>query len=275
MKKYILSLIVIVSLSSCFKERIELDLNTGENKKVVVLAWITTLDEPQFVDLSYTLNYLGKAEPEKISGASVVLSDETQNYTLLEKPSEEKGKYFLPDNWTANVGDNYKLKINFEGEEYTSEHQMRPCPDLVNIYSAVIEEELEGFEEDVYETFISFLENPGTGDAYYAVDYKKGGLQGDTLFNGGYDDDQFIDGLFFEDIGLTDYDRPHLLGDTVVIDFYSIGLETANFLQDIESEIFRGSPFDPPPTNVRTNITGGAVGYFIVSDARREELVIE
>lgn len=272
MKNYIFACALLLSLSSCFKERIDVDYNTGENKKVVVTAWITTIDEPQYVDLSYTGNYLGEFTADKISGATITLDDEVDVVNLVEG---EAGKYFLPNDWTARVGNNYKLKVNIDGSEYTAEHQMRPCPDLLNVYSDQIPEDYDEFETEVYETFISFQEIQGEGDAYYAIDYEKGTLEGDSLFNGGFADDAFIDGLFFEDIEMTDYDRPHELGDTVYVELHSIGLETSKFLQDIQDELFRGSPFDAPPTNVRTNISGGAIGYFIVGDSRRAELVIQ
>jgi len=81
-----------------------------------------------------------------------------------------------------------------------------------------------------------------------------------------------VDGQYFEEAVLG---GSFVIGDTAVVEMHSIGIETSRFLQDIENEIYRGSPFDPPPANVRTNITGGAVGYFIMSDARLEEIVIE
>jgi len=60
-----------------------------------------------------------------------------------------------------------------------------------------------------------------------------------------------------------------------VVDLYSVGTATADFFGDVERERFRGSPFDPPPANIRTNIVGGGFGYFIVSGANREFLIVE
>jgi len=272
MKDYIFLISVLILLSGCFKERIDLDNNVAENKKVVINAWITPLDEPQFVDVSYTANYLGAFLPEKISNAIVSLSDQTETYMLSEG---EKGKYYLPQNWSPKIDDEYQLKVEIEGKNYTASHVMRPCPNIENVFSDIIESENEEFDFIAYENFISFQEIPGEGDAYYAIDYIKGTLIGDTITNGGFADDAFVDGEYFEDISVTNYDYPFAKGDTAVIEFYSIGLETSKFLQDIDGEIYRDSPFDPPPANVRTNISGGAVGYFIVSDARRVEMIVD
>lgn len=270
MHKSILFIALILGmLSSCFKERIELDYNTDENKKLVITGWITSLDEPQFIDISRTVNYLGGFKPDKVSGAEVTLQDAINTYPLIEA---EAGTYYLPSPWTARVGDTYKLKVVYEEKEYNSTHQMRPCPaidDLIYI-PAEIEDSIP-----LYETLFGFQEIPGEGDAYYGVDYLKGTLAGDSIVNGGFADDSFADGQYIEYVFLSEEDRYYKLGDTAVVEFFSIGLETSEFLQDIETEIYRGSPFDPPPANVRTNINGGAIGYFIVSDAKRAEVVIE
>ena len=76
MYKSILFIAIICSLTSCFRERIEIDNNVDENKKIVITGWINSLDEPQFIQVSKTINYLGDDEIEMIGGAEVSLSDE-------------------------------------------------------------------------------------------------------------------------------------------------------------------------------------------------------
>ena len=265
--------LTLFTFSSCFKERINPNYNTGENKKLVITGWINSLPEPQFINISRTVNYLGGLETDKVSGAAVILEDAIGSYTLEEKGP---GTYYLPEDWVARVGDLYQLEVRHLGETYTSSHVMRPCPEIENPDFQVPDfsgEEVE-FEEDPFETVFGFQELPGEEDAYYGMDYVKGSYTGIDITKGGFADDAFVDGQYFDGVVLTD-ENYFVEGDTAVIEFHSIGLETANFLQDIELEIYRGSPFDPPPANVRTNITGGAIGYFVVSDARRAEVVIE
>ncbi len=268
-KSIIFIALIITTFSSCFKERIELDYNVDENKKLVITGWINSLDEAQFVSISQTVNYLGGFTPEMVGGAAVTLQDNSTTYDLDEK---ETGFYFLPDTWIPQVGDTYKLVVTYDGKEYTSTHVMRACPEIEN---------LDYFETEIrdsvvlHETVFSFQEIPGEGDAYFGVDYLKGTLAADSITNGGYADDAFADGQYIDGVLLSEDDRYFELGDTAVVELFSIGLETAEFLQDIENEIYRGSPFDAPPANVRTNIEGGAIGYFIISDARRAEIVIE
>lgn len=262
----------ILTFTACFTERIDLDNNVDDNKKLVITGWINSLDEPQFITISNTINYLGEFKPDGVSGAVVTLADETNTYDLIEK---EKGNYYLPNDWEAQVGQEYALKVNYENLEYTARHKMNACPELENAGYLVAEDEEFIDSLKIYETVVDFQEIPGEGDAYFGLDYLKGSLAGDSLINGSYADDRFFDGVYFEEVIFSEDDRYFALGDTAIVEFYSIGLETSEFLQDIENEIFRGSPFDAPPANIRTNITGGAIGYFITSDARQVEIIIE
>ncbi len=270
--KYTITLLTVVSIFSigCFQERIELDLNE-DNTKIAIEAWITDLDDIQTVTVTQTANYLGDTQNEFVSGAVVFLEDETgQSYELTEG---DAGHYTLPREWEARLGDNYTLTISVDNEEYSATHRMRATPFIEDL---IIDDVFN--EEDSligYETVFALQEIPGKGDAYYVIDYKKGTAFGDTLLNGGYANDEFFDGEFIEDIRLTEEDRLFQIGDTAVVEVFSIGRETANFLLDVEQEIFRGGPFDPPAANVRSNFSGGAVGYFIISGADRKEIIVE
>jgi len=117
----ILLLAIIGTLTSCFKERIDINNNKDENKKLVIIGWINSLDEPQFVQISNTVNYLGGFVPDGVSGAMVTLEDETNVYTMEEK---EKGNYYLPGDWKAKVGDTYQLSVSYDGKEYTASHHI-------------------------------------------------------------------------------------------------------------------------------------------------------
>ncbi len=270
MPKYYVLVTTIIILSGCFKERIDLDYNQDQQKKVTIVGWINSLPEPQNISIRYTANYLGAEIQEPISGVEVTLSDGNQEFGMSE---EKPGLYVLPSGWRAKAGSQYHLEVVHRGKTYTATHKMRISPEIENATHRL--SRMASRDSSLkYETVFDFQEIPGEGDAYYAVDYQVGSPAKDSIINGGYADDRFVDGQFFEDVVVTEDDRLFDSGDTAIIEIHSIGLETALFLQDIETEIYRGSPFDPPPANVRTNITGGATGYFIASDARRDTVFI-
>jgi len=269
MSKYIIIFTTLL-LTSCFKDRIEIDLNE-ENQKVVITAWITDLDEAQFVTVSRTVNYLGEPEQDFVSDAIVSLSVNDELYMLEE---QESGRYYLGLDWMPRLSETYTLEVEVDGNVYSASHFMRPCPAIEFPELEFVVEIEDGDTLRGFETVFGFQETPGEGDAYYAIDYLQGTTAGDSLRNAGFANDQFIDGEFFDDIRVGEDDRLYQSGQIAVIELYSLGEETANYLFDIESEIFRGGPFDPPPANVRTNFSGGALGYFIVSGAQQVELEV-
>lgn len=85
--------------------------------------------------------------------------------------------------------------------------------------------------------------------------------ESDTLTNGYFANDEFTDGIYFEDINLTS--STHNLGGTVILELHSIGIEPSRYLLDIQQEIFGGGLFVPAPVNVRSNFPNGALGHFI------------
>jgi len=167
MYKFIFFFSILFTLSSCFEERIDLDLNEG-NEKLVIVAWISDLDEAQFVTLTKSANYLGEDTNEFVPDATVILSDEVRSYDLAYRG---EGNYYLPDDWQARLGDLYRLDVLYDGVEYSAEHTMRPCPAIEELVYEI--DESTDSTEWVVPTF-AFQETPGEGDAYFGIDYLKG-----------------------------------------------------------------------------------------------------
>lgn len=265
--KKILLIITGISIicSSCFNEEIELDLNKSENQKLVVDAWITDLDEQQFVELSLTSNYIGDERGPAVENAEVTLTS-AQEQVILEHT--EKGIYNLPTTWKAQVGETYTLEILYDDESYIATSTLRPLPDVHNIRY----ESYEGDTTDLYDVYFDFEDIPGEGDGYYAIDYKKNSDQRDIVGNGGWIDDQYTDGIEYKDITATVED--HVKGDTIILEVHSIGKKSTDYLNGVVAEIFRGFIFDPPPVNVKTNLSNGAVGFFIMASAEKYQIIL-
>lgn len=274
MKNYKIFLFLLILCTGCFKERIELDLNQ-DFKKVSIVSWINDLDDRQYVDVNYTINYLGRDTFEYITDASVVLSDEITSYTLLH---EEKGRYFLPSDFEARIGDEYTLTVTHKNKEYIAKQLMRPCPEILDLELAFSS---AGGPPDTVEfiyksAIFNFQETPGEGDAYFYKEYTKGnpfpalfGYGGSLFFQDEFYDGEFIEGFASDDSFLVN-------GDTLVVELYAIDTDVHNYFEILNDELDReGSPFDPPPGNVSTNFSGGAIGYFIASGAQRKEIVLE
>ena len=239
----------------------------------VINAWLNDLDDNQLVNLSYTTNYLDNSTKEFEPDAKISLYDGEETVDLMYS---DKGNYLLPSDWKGIVGKTYTLEVMLLSSVYTATSTIRTMPELLNVY---YEEQEHDEDEEIhpdsifYDIFFSFKDSDGEGDGYYGIDYNIETEYGDTMTNGDFIDDEFIDGEFFEDISLTGQD--HMEEDTVALEVYSIGRDASRYLQDIIDEVFRGGIFDPAPVNVRSNFSNGALGYFIASAKRKEIIVIE
>ncbi|RJE74471.1 DUF4249 domain-containing protein [Reichenbachiella sp. MSK19-1] len=275
-KNTIIALVLAWTMTSCFYDRIDLDLN-AENPKLAVEAWITDLDEPQYIELSRTVNYLGEQEIDHVTDAIVTLNDEVEDIQLVQ---QEDGKYYLSDDWQPRLGNYYTLTILLDGETYTAREQMRVCPQIENPFAEIADFESifddETYDEDTYRITFSFQDSLGLGDGYYLVDYLKGSLAGDSISNGDTTHDRFFDGEYQLDVSVTSSDRPFFLHDEAVLEIYSISKEATLFIYDLEAEAFGDvDPFAGPPANLRTNISNGAVGYFMIGGAHRVIVPVE
>ncbi|MEO1516089.1 MAG: DUF4249 domain-containing protein [Bacteroidota bacterium] len=263
--KKILYLLPLLALLAC-TERIDLELNEGDNQKLVVDAWITDQPKEQFVRLTLTTSYYYNQAAPPASEASVQLSDEETTYILTER---EKGYYYLPGDFRTKIGQLYTLDISYGGKSYTATSLLRPISpiDSVGYY-------LDDPEENLYAITLYAQEPAGEGDNYFFKNYKRGTTTADTLRNAEIANDEVVDGNYIggADIGYETY----AVGDTVDVEMYSIQREAFDYFLAILLETeFRGGPFDTPPANVPTNISGDAKGFFIMSAVSSDWLVIE
>ncbi len=269
MKNLLLCILVASLFSSCYREPIDLDLNEGD-PTFIIGAWLSESPDHQFVSTSISSNYLGKLTIDYVEGAVVTLSDQDKSYLLEERV---KGKHFLPQYWKLTSDQEYKLEVMFNDKIYTAEHESRSVPEIIEIGFRDGSEDWESIQ--YYETTISFLDNAGEGDGYFYRAFNKNNSVKDKINRGFLRDDKFIDGILFEDVVATDYEYRHQSGDTIVVELYSIGKEALDYFNDILSESFRSEdPFASPPVNARSNISGGAAGYFLVSDMVQREVII-
>jgi len=262
---YITLLVLSITVSSCFKDKIDLDLNEGNNKKLVIVAWFTTYDETQAVQLSYTHDYFQGAAEDVVEDALVTLSYDNQTITLTDQGN---GYHTMPEDWRAEDGKTYELKVVHDESEYSAISTVRPIPEIRNIEGVAYEED----SSEYYDVFFEFTDTPGEGDGYFAIDYKKGSFQKNIIRTGGWISDEFLDGITFKELTVTS--NRHEKGDTILLELHSIGHEATAYLDGIATEIYREGLFDPPPVNVKTNFTNGALGYFITSSAEKHQLVM-
>jgi len=275
--KYLI-VILIIGSSSC-TEPIELDLNTEENKRLVVDAHLTTATKAHEVHLTQTRDFFTQSDPVPATGALVTLSDGATTETLTET---DPGLYYTSENYAAEVGKTYTLKIEYNGKTHTAVEEVLPVAPLEDVYyeidySGDDESTIEGPDgEIIYETFYDIYgvsKEPDTPGNHYMWFLN---------INGEWHDYEYEEWFFTNDNGVNgmDIDAPfHNVvaypDDVVELEQMSITKGAHDFLLAVAFEVYRGSLFDGAPANVSTNFDNGALGYFITSDVSSLSVTIE
>jgi hypothetical protein len=294
MKQAISFLILILVLSSCTKE-VQIDI-PGYQEQVVIDGSIETDSRP-VVLLSNTANVYSPTNLEAylssfIAGASITVSDGTTTFTLdnvytdemqpadreevsrmLGFPAPLLASLHMPVYFPVNnpvygeVGKTYSLSVTYEGKTYTAETTiLQPSPLVETFWKPDA-----GFTDRGF-SWAKMADPAGQYDAYHwSVKYLNDPYFTKT-FNPVYDD-QFFDGLTFDFA----YENPmtcnstyepeeyrcyFIQNDTIVIKLSKIDRTVYEFMEKKYTQIYSaGNPF-ATPTNIPTNIQGGALGIW-------------
>lgn len=234
-----------------------------------------------------------------VSGAIVTVSDGTTTIQLDEicsdnlppgtepmvaaifgVPEDQLANYNLCGYTTFNsavwgeVGKTYTLTVDFEGTSYSAETTIVPPTALDSLWWKP-----EPGETDLGYSWCRLSDPPGTFDAYrWDVRRINTGADGspiDASFQEAFNpvfDDEFFDGLtfnfFYENPHATGPDVPdneqwfYKLGDTVVVKFSKMDRNVFDYMEKKYTQLATGGNPFATPTNIPTNITGGALGVW-------------
>lgn len=290
--KYLSFSFVFASLWSCTKE-VQIDI-PGYKEQLVVDGRIET-GQPAIVLLSKSANVYSSTNFESylnsfVDDAIVVISNGTQTDTLTKictddlPPGLEQvaaGIFGIPAeilvnlhlcayislNMLGEVGKTYTIQISHQGKQYQASSKMLNPTPADSLYWKP-----EGNFTDRGFSWVKLSDPAATSDAYlWEVKYLQD-VQFSKTFNP-YFNDKFFNGLTFEFAyenpmsfndpnGNDAYRGYYQLGDTIVVKLSKIGGKEYNYFEKKYNQIFSGgSPF-AVPTNIPTNIEGGALGIW-------------
>ncbi len=225
-----------------------------------------------------------------ISGATVIVSNGTITDTLIEICTDNLPAGFesiaeeffgLPIVQLVNlhlcayvstglvgeVGKTYTLKVINNDKTYTSSTKIENPSALDNLYWKE-QVNLPGYGF----SWAKITDSPVMGDAYRWEVKNSGDLFYSKPFQS-FTDDRFFNGLTFEfsvenpmsfrDSTIEDQYRGYYkLGDTIVVKFSKLGKKEFQFFEKKYNQIYSGGNPFATPTNIPTNIEGGALGIW-------------
>lgn len=291
--KLVLYIILVFPLLSSCEDVIKVNLNES-TPVLTVDAFITQEIAKQTIRLSNTAPYFQNQATPAVLGATVVVTNTSdgRSFTFADRGN---GNYeYTSPNGTpiGRVGNNYLLTIRYNGEEYTSRCTSNRTTQIDSIVYEFEEVPASNTNAKTgyYAEFYGF-DVKGATDFYWGRGYKNG------VYNSNPNDVNYIadatrnfapgvqgsDGLPF--IGpvrnrMTNSLDPYQVGDSAVVEMWSINNDTYEFLRQVESQMTNGGLFARIPENIRTNITprnaaNKVLGWFCVSEVSRRGLRIK
>jgi hypothetical protein len=247
-----------------------LDLEQAE-PVLVIEGLLTDREEYQHIKLSKTTGFNASGAPASVGGAEVWV--ESDGGELISYEETAPGYYQPVNAFKGIVGERYTLTVKVEGQTYTATEQMYYVPPFDSLSTRIDEQEMEDPEEEgLYHELLFYIKEPQqTEDYYYVKFYRNDTIQnwdGEGVF---YTDDAFLS----DDIAGLPSPFYYAQGDNARIEMYSISREGFIHYSDLDNNINNdGGMFSGQPANVRTNVRGGAVGYFQVSSMAVSEIEV-
>ncbi len=260
---YIAGLFLLMSIYGCF-EVSEADLFEDYQPSVVIEAKITNQNTPYYVRVSNTAPPNGDVDFIPVSGAQVVLSDDSGNVEYLDQV--EKGVY-SSNEITGNPGTTYNLFVRVGINEFKATEKMEN-PAIFYKTEIIYLNKYVPENGQYIKLYIKKLRNE---TSYYKLEVSKN----DSLFN------SYNDLIIFEDAYIKDtiqYLVPYAfhINDTVHIDLNVISAEMYRYYYDLSKQTTNTfSNIQPPMLNPPSNIGSDALGYFQVSPITRLDFVIK
>ena len=283
---------LIVGLNSCSKE-VKIDI-PGFDEQIVIDGSIET-GRPAIIFLSKTRDIYAPTDINSylsgfISGATVIVSNGTITDTLIEictnnLPPELDSiaaEYFgvpieqlvdlnlcgyVSTGLVGEVGKTYVLKVIHNNKTYTSSTKIENPKVLDNLFWKE-QVNLPGYGF----SWAKITDSPIKGDAYRWEVKNLSDVSFSKPFQP-FTDDRFYNGKTFEfsvenPMSFKDqtienqYKGYYKLGDTIVVKFSKLGKKEYQFFEKKYNQIYSGGNPFATPTNIPTNIEGGALGIW-------------
>jgi len=283
---------LIMGLNSCSKE-VKIDI-PGFDEQIVIDGSIET-GTPAIIFLSNSKDIYAPTDINSylngfISGATVTVSNGTITDTLTEICTDNLPAGFesiaaaffgLPIEQLVNlhlcayvsiglvgeVGKTYTLKVIHNNKTYTSSTKIENPTALDNLFWRE-QVNLPGYGF----SWAKITDSPVMGDAYrWEVKNISDGsfskpfqpFTDDRFYNGKTFEFSVENPMSFKDTTIENqYKGYYKLGDTIVVKFSKLGKKEYQFFEKKYNQIYSGGNPFATPTNIPTNIEGGALGVW-------------
>ena len=171
--KHILILVGLLAVMSC-EDVIEI-VTEDAPSILVVDAWLNDQLVDQTINLTYSQPYFDSSPAKPVLGAAISITGNNNTYNFEDQGD---GNYIWnPSNGIGlgKVGDEFALKIEWDGKSYVAYSKMNRSPVIDEITQELREGELG--PDGIYTQFFA-RDFQGRGDTYWVKTFKNGNFLG-------------------------------------------------------------------------------------------------
>ncbi len=271
-----LSIFLLALIASSCTEEIPFDLNEQGFDRLVVEGFFTDQEKAHKVRLTKTTSFFNQEQADPVTGAQLTISNALNSWTLTEEPPGS-GLYYTPADAAGTPGMNHQLEIVSGGETYMAVDYMNEPVELDSIEAVLVEEFYYG-EEDFFWAINAWTqEQAGVSNYYRWRTLINGETDSDTIRFSFFTDDVGIDGAYINGLTFDSFGPDKIqIGDSITLEQHAISEEYYRMISAVFNQTeSQGGLFDPPPANVQTNVTNGALGFFSASSVSSKSTIAE
>lgn len=276
MKNLIIILLTSLVFWSCDKP-ILLDLNQS-TPRIIIEGQVTNKTGYQYVKITRSVGFYQTGESPAVEDAIVRVTDDMGNeIQFVHNPGNyaDSTGFYLPETpFTGEIGRSYKLNVTADGEVYEAEDDLQRVTTFDSLTYRISTDEQEDPKDfgKYYEVLMYANEPQNTTDYYLFKFYRNDSLKvyNDTEIY--FADDEIL-GENIDGVSSPIFYAP---GDTARVEMYSLTRNGFVFYNDLQNLLNSdGGLFNQPPSNSRTNLSNGALGYFQASALEIGEIFIK
>lgn len=274
------NLIILIITSVCFfscEKTVLLDLNQT-TPRVIIEGLVTDQQSRNYVKVSRSNGFYDSGVSPRVADANVTVKDDSGNeYIFIHNPrnhSDSAGYYLPATPFAGVIGRTYSLTVIIGEASYEGSDMLRPVTHIDSLGFQINEDEVDDPNEEgkTYEVLLYAREPQESTDYYLFKFYRNDSLKT-------YDDTDIYfadDEVLGEEIGGVASPVYFAPGDTARVEMYSLSRNGFVFYSDLQSLLQNdGGLFSQPPSNSRTNLSNGALGYFQTSALSTMEITIK
>lgn len=257
-------LLALLALTTSCEKVIDLDLKTSSTQ-IVIEATLPDDGSPAVAVLSQTVAYSETNQFPAVSGATLLLTDETTGTVDTLRETTTPGRY--AGRLAGLVGHRYTLDVASGGQHYVAHSTMPPVVPLAGVALDAI----SFGPNDRLNVRPLFLDPAGVRNYYYFQQSVNGKPQ-KTIY---LQDDEFSDGNPNTQGLRGGFDEEKLLrGDTVRVKMHNLDVGAYEYFRTLNQILASNPLFTTTPTNPVGNFTNGALGYFSAFSAQTATVVV-